>query len=224
MPRVVVIVSYVVYALVSSGCAAAPKHAPASAPMQGAADTQGNLQAGDRILIQTASMTVEVADPREAVAQAETLTKNAGGYVERSAAREQEAADLILRVPESERDRLLAAFADLGKVKYRSVQAEDVTEQVIDAQARIANLRATRDRLRTQLERASTVKDIVAVEAELSRVQSDLDSLEGRLNFVKDKVALSKVTLTLERKVLLGPLGYFTWALWWGVSKLFVIR
>jgi hypothetical protein len=216
--------SLVLCVLLASGCAAAPKRLSPDAPSQAAKHSPESLQAGERILIRTASMNVEVPDPRTAAAQAETLAKGAGGYVERSAAREEAEIDLTLRVPESELDRLLEAFAELGKVTYRSEHAEDVTEQVIDADARITNLRATRDRLRAQLDRATSVKDIVAVEAELSRVQADLDSLEGRLKYLKGKAALSEVTLTFERKMLLGPLGYISWALWWTVSKLFVIR
>lgn len=177
----------------------------------------------ERMLIQTASMTVEVSDPVRTAAQAETLVASAGGYVGRSTTREQ-SVDLKLLVPEAELARLLNDFAALGKVTYRSVEAEDVTERIIDTEARVKNLVATRDRLRAQLDRAVTVQDVVAVEAELSRIQSELDALEAKLQYAKGRVALATVSLTFQRKRILGPFGYVSWALWWGVSKLFVIR
>ena len=95
---------------------------------------------------------------------------------------------------------------------------------MIDAEARLENLIATRDRLREHLGRTSSVAEIVAVERELARVQTEIDSLEGRLAHLRSSVALSTVELQIEQKTVLGPLGYVVWGFLWGVEKLFVLR
>lgn len=56
------------------------------------------------------------------------------------------------------------------------------------------------------------------------RVQGDIDSMEGLIKALKGRVDYATVTLSLNRKAILGPLGYLFKGLWWGVEKLFVIR
>jgi Domain of unknown function (DUF4349) len=112
----------------------------------------------------------------------------------------------------------------LGTVTYRRVESEDVTEQYIDVEARLKNKIVLRDRLKQLLDKATAVKDVLAIETELNRVQSDIDSMEGRMRSMKKQVTYATVTLSLERKPILGPLGYVFKGLWWGVEKLFVIR
>jgi hypothetical protein len=50
------------------------------------------------------------------------------------------------------------------------------------------------------------------------------DSMEGRIKALKGQVDYATVTLSLNRKPILGPLGYLFKGIWWGVEKLFVIR
>ena len=85
-------------------------------------------------------------------------------------------------------------------------------------------MRATRDRLRQLLERAASVGDIAAVETQLSRVQQDLESLEGRLKSLRTDVALSELSLNIEQRHVLGPLGLVAAGLAWVVEKLFILR
>lgn len=168
-------------------------------------------------------MSVQVANPQKSASHAETLTVSAGGYIESLIADERDTVNLTLRVPQQECNRLLDEFGSLGKLKHKVVDAEDVTEKIVDAAARLENLRATRDRLRLQLERTANVEEVLAVERELTRVQSELESLEARLKLMNDEVAYSKVSLSLERKVIYGPVSYVGKAIWWGLEKLFVL-
>lgn len=48
--------------------------------------------------------------------------------------------------------------------------------------------------------------------------------MEGLIKALKGRVDYATVTLSLNRKAILGPLGYLFKGLWWGVEKLFVIR
>ena len=131
---------------------------------------------------------------------------------------------MTLRVPTDALDSAVSSIESLGSVTHRSVSSEDVTEQYIDVEARLKNMIALRDRLRKLLEKATDVKAMLAVEKELSRVQADVDSLEGRFRALKKGVDLATIHLTIRRTRILGPLGYFFKAVWWGVEKLFVIR
>lgn len=118
----------------------------------------------------------------------------------------------------------MEGLATVGKITSRQISVEDVTDEWIDLQAKIKNLRSLRDRLRRLLDRANNVKEVLAVEKELNRVQSELDSLEGRMKAMQRNVSYSKITINLRQKSIPGPLGSITKGTWWGVKKLFVIR
>lgn len=184
----------------------------------------GRLQQQARVVVRRAGLEVEVEEVAPAVEQATQLTRRLEGYVENATTREDKAAHLQLRVPSARLDEALDSLARLGKVTGRSLSADDVTAQSIDLEARVASFREARDKLRELLARAATVADAVAAQAELARVQAELDSLEGQLRTLQSAVQLSALTLTLNRRVVLGPLGVVLKGVGSLIGKLFVWR
>jgi hypothetical protein len=184
----------------------------------------GRTQQQTRITITRASLEVEVEEVPPAIEQATRLTRALEGYVENSTTREDKNAYLRLRVPSARLNEALDSLSRLGKVTGRSLSEEDVTAQSIDLEARVASFRAARDKLRELLDRAVSVADAVAAQGELARVQGELDSLEAQLKAMQSSVALSELTLTLNRRIVLGPLGLVASGLAKIVGKLFVWR
>lgn len=116
------------------------------------------------------------------------------------------------------------AITTLGDVRNRAVASRDVTDEYFDLETRLKNAIAQRDRLRALLEKASKVEEILAVEKELSRIQAELESMQGRLDRLRSEVEESTLSVTLERKRVLGPLGYLAYGIGWCVEKLFVLE
>src|SRR5690606_16016714 len=98
--------------------------------------------------------------------------------------------------------------------------AVDVTDEMIDVEARLKNLYVLRDRFRALLDKAVKVSEILEIERELSRIQSDIDSVEGRISKIKGQVKYSEVHLLIEQKTVYGPIGYIGYGLYWLVTKL----
>ena len=178
----------------------------------------------ERLLVRTASLTLELSRVGASEAAVVALPRRAGGFVENRSREDDDRARLTLRVPAAALDGTLDSLGHLGRVRDRAVRASDVTADVRDLDARIANLRATRDRLRQLVERAADVGDIAAVERELGRVQGELDSLEARQKGLRSDVALARVTVDVRRERVLGPLGLALAGVAWVVEKLFVWR
>ncbi|MEJ2688829.1 MAG: DUF4349 domain-containing protein [Deltaproteobacteria bacterium] len=215
--------------LLNAGCAAKAFHdnerpQPASAVLEQSAKKENVDFKPERMLIWKAYLSLEVNDVKEAVGKIATLTEQSGGYVESKSESSGESAELALRIPVQLFRGAIASLEELGTVKHRSIQGEDITEQYIDVEARLKNKIALRDRLKQLLEKATAVKDILAIEAELNRVQSDIDSMEGKIKSLKGQVDLATVHVSLKRRPILGPLGYLFKGLWWGIKKLFVLR
>ena len=187
-------------------------------------DTDSAQVQSDRMLVWTAELSVEAWDVGKAVAEAVAMTERAGGFVEKKSNSGESSAYLKLRVPTRALKDTVAGLETLGTVTRREIEGEDVTEDYIDTAARLKNKVVLRDRLQQLLAKATEVKDILAIETELNRVQGDIDSMEGRIKSLKGRVDYATITINLERKAVLGPLGYLCKGIAWGVGKLFYLR
>lgn len=211
-------------------CAGRQAHfEPAYAPREAAGASESKSPA-NRELIKTASIDVIVPSVPESITATTHLVAEAGGYVVESITARDSIAHLKLRVPAQKLDELLGGLAKLGEERHRQVSVQDVTEQMADLDAVLANKKALRDRLRALLARANDVKDILAVEGELTRLQTEIDTLEGGLKRLHTDVAYSAVDVQLtpqaakKPRKILGPLGYVFKGTGWILKKLWVIR
>lgn len=109
-------------------------------------------------------------------------------------------ARLELRVPVAAFDTVLAELEKLGRAVDTTTAAEDVTQQLIDLESRIAVQRASVDRIRALLAQASDLEEIVRIESELTHRQADLDSLLQQQAYLADRSALSTITVHLEQR------------------------
>ncbi len=178
------------------------------------------------MLIKTGTMRIQVSDVKRTTNQARALINKHKGYIESidSSDDTDAYANLELRIPKQDLLAVMDGLAMLGKVTTRHVQIKDVTEQWIDLQAKIKNMRALRDRLRKLLQQAKNVKETLVVEKELTRVQTELDALEGKIKAMQQHVAYSKLTVRIRQKSIPGPIGAVGKGAWWSVKKLFILK
>ncbi len=106
----------------------------------------------------------------------------------------------------------LTAFVDgvlgLGTVEYQSEGTEDVTQQHVDLSARLENLRAQEQRLRSFFDAADTVQDMLAIEAELNRIRGEIESFDAQVLFLERQAAMATVTVELtEDRPVVRPDG-----------------
>ena len=151
-------------------------------------------------LIRTADLGVRVDDVRAAADRALDLAVTAGGTVtsERSdGGSGGGSATLALRVPPDRFAAAVGALAALGEEQSRSLGVEDVTDQVVDLESRLATQRASVERVRALLDEAQNLGEVVQIEGELTRRTADLESLQARLAALTERVELSTITVTL---------------------------
>ena len=139
-------------------------------------------------------------------------------------AKGEEHAEYEFRVPPEHLVPVMDSAAALGAVGERAINVDDVTDQVVDAQGRLASLRASRDRLRALMEHADGVTDVITVERELARVQGEIESLENRLAALQGQVAMSELKVRLDRRHVLGPIAVVGSGIGKFFQKLFIWR
>ncbi len=155
----------------------------------------------ERKVIKSAYIKLEVGDFDTAVSEVERLASEAGGYVAQSnyylTAGNHRRGTITIRVPESSFGSVIQEIRRLGKVLSFSSTGRDVTEEYIDLEARLRNLKRQEERLLELLDRAESVKDVLEVERELGRVRGEIERLEGRLRYLNNRVEFATITVEL---------------------------
>jgi len=159
----------------------------------------GNAAPIEQRIIKTGEVSVEVADVPAAVGQVRAFVLELGGYVGGSQAGSQDdGATLTLRVPAGQFDEALQRLRSLdGEVIAEATRESDVTRQIIDLAARIANLEASEASYRVLLERAERIDDVLAVQSRLDGVRGEIEQLEAQLQDIEGDAELSTLTVSL---------------------------
>lgn len=119
----------------------------------------------------------------------------------------QRTAYVRIRVPQANLDPLLAALGELGTVQQQGLSAEDVSTQIVDAQARLRNLRKSEESLLKIMERSGEISHVLEVSRELSRIREQVEQIDARVQNLKTQVRYSTVELTLAAAVASQPIG-----------------
>ncbi len=111
---------------------------------------------------------------------------------------EHRRATLVLKVPSPTLDETLADIVKLGRVESQSIKSEDVTQQLVDTDARLKNLRLQEDLTRKIMDRSGSVKDILAVSQQLSQIREQIEQLDASVKNLRQQVGYSTINLKVE--------------------------
>ncbi len=154
-------------------------------------------------IIKDGRLGIEVEDLDKAKSTVDSLVKNIGGYYanERLTNTDYETAyQLKIRIPENQFEQLILALEmGEGEVKYKEIDARDVTEQFIDLETRLANKKSYLSKYRELLSQAKNVKDILEIETNIRAIEEEIESTYGRLKYLSDLVAYSTLDLELTK-------------------------
>ena len=176
----------------------------------GEAESDASTRTADSAkIIYTANLTLETRDYDTARAALDAALSDADGYMESSSeytnTDSTRSVSLTLRVPQDSYKSFLAAAAQSGSVTYQNQQAEDITTQYMDTEARLASLTAQRTRLQELQAQADTLADLLEIESSLSDVQYQIESWQSQLDWYSNQVSCCTVYITLNEVETLTP-------------------
>ena len=188
---------------VAEGPVAAPSGA---APAPAGGDTSGGVPADANLqVVYTGSLQLVVADVASAVAKAKVTVEAAGGYVGASDETndgDKPTAVITYRIPAPKWDDTITALQGIAtKVVSEQTQASEVGSQVVDLQARIANLRASETALQGIAQNTAKVSDLLEVQAQLSDVRGQIEQFDAQLKRLQDQVAYGTLVTTFGLEV-----------------------
>lgn len=172
-------------------------------------------QVQERLIIREGQMNIVVENTEDSLRTIASLAAAKDGWVVSSEvfqSGDAKSGNITIRIPAEEFDATVEEIRDMAfEVTSETTNSQDVTEEFVDLEARVANLEATADRVRSFLDEARNVEDALAVNAELSRLESEIESLKARMNFLSESAAFSRLTVFITPDVLSQPIEVGGW-------------
>jgi len=189
------------------------------ASVSGGATATAAPRIRSRMLIRNVSMLLVVGSVDSASTRIERLVRQHGGFIESSSAENRGGNPLHtfrLRVPGEAVDAMVADLRSMSvRVERESQGVQDVTDQVVDVEARLRTLRATETELLGLLKdaraRGQKTQDIMAVYRELTGIRTQIEQFEGQLQSLKDLAALSTISVELTPDAAASPIQPQVW-------------
>lgn len=157
-----------------------------------------------RKVIMTAQVVLEVKEFPKVHNDIVAIARQLGGYVEGSElslpSEGVHAGSVTIRVPQEQYEAALSRVRDLGRVVTESQNAQDVTQRYVDLDARVRNLKAEEERILDILRRTRTIKETLQVEERLSAVRERIEVIEGQFRYLKFRIGMATVKVTLTEK------------------------
>jgi hypothetical protein len=155
------------------------------------------------MIIRTGTATIKVDSLEPAVAQLRALALSLGGYVGNTSIQtgkqQLRSATVEIKVPSQRWGQLLVGLKPIGTLEAQDESAEDVGEEYVDVEARVANARRLEARLIDLLaNRTGKLSDALSVERELARVREEIERYEGRMRYLRTRSAISTMTVTVH--------------------------
>jgi hypothetical protein len=151
------------------------------------------------LIVRTGQMDLQVADLEAAIRSAEAAVTAVGGYVsgsQRSGDADKASASVMFRIPAARWTEALDALRKLGtKVLGEQTSSQEVTAQVVDLGARLANLRVTETALQGIMDKATKIPDVLAVQEQLTGVRQQIEQLTAQKQTLENQAALASLTV-----------------------------
>src|SRR6185503_16356681 len=157
--------------------------------------------AADRDVILSANVQMKSNDPWQTADAARAIAAGLGGSLlnmSQSTSNDRRAANVVMRVPADRFDEAIAALKRLDvEVLSSNADSKDVTDQLVDLDARLTALRAEETRYLQLFASAKTVDEMLKVQVALSQLRQQIESLAAQQKSTKDRVAFSTISLNV---------------------------
>ncbi len=185
------------YAEETEGDIAPPPPPPAS--FDDAKDYKEVKKKDIRKIIKAADASIEVEKFKEIKPQISKVLEKWQAYIskENEVNNNYKISNTIeIRVPSENFEKMLEELVSLGKkVDYKKIDANDVTEEYYDIQARMESNKKLEQSYFELLKKANSMGDILQIQEKLGQIREEIEAKEGRLKRIDDRSNYSTVSL-----------------------------
>jgi len=183
--------------------------------------TDSSSAAANRLVIQTADLSIVVKDVNARAQAIQDMAKAMGGFVVSvnfsqvytgDGTQQVPQAQVVVRVPQEKLDDALVQIKkDVVKVQNETRSGQDVTDQYVDMQSRLTAKEAAADQLTKIMQNATRTEDVLAVYTQLQQIDSDIEVLKGQIKYTEQSAALSAVSVNISAEETIQPIHVGGW-------------
>ena len=187
------------------------------APLQHAAMTnylpasQPLTVEADRKLVRNSSMEVVAKDPADTAEKIRQIAERVGGFLVKSvtSGQDSQSAFLAICVPANRFEEAREEIRKQGlRVDSERVEAQDVTRQYVDLDARLRNLRSEEAQYLSIMKGAHTVKDALEVSEKLSNVRGQIEQQQAEFHSLSKQVETVAISVSLRTQAEAQVFGF----------------
>jgi len=166
----------------------------------------------ERKVIQNASLSMVVSKAREAVDVIKGFAAKWNGFVEYANIYETNddrvAGSITIRVPSKNLEDVMRDIKGIAvKVTHENINAQDVTKQFVDLEARLRNLKAQEEQYLLILKRAEKIADILSVTQSLNGTRENIERLQAEMNYLSAQIEMASISVELIAEADVKILG-----------------
>ncbi len=151
----------------------------------------------ERKLVSTGSMELVVEELEAAEDSIRESARKMDGYVA-SISRWGDGFSMTVKIPTADFDAFVETAGELGEVRTKQIDVEEVTDRYYDLEHRIRNKELLVERFRSYLEKAEALEEILAVERQLNETVTELERLEGSFRNLSHLISFSTLHLSIR--------------------------
>lgn len=167
-----------------------------------------NSEESTKKIIKTGSLEIVIKEIDEAVGKITDIVDQKQGFVSSSniytKKDKTKYGTMIVRVPAQYFEETIKEIKNLAtSIKEESATSRDVTEEFVDLQARLKNLKLKEEQYQKILNRAVKIEDVLKASDYLFNTRKEIERLEGRIKYLENLTDLSTIgiSLTEETKI-----------------------
>jgi hypothetical protein len=158
----------------------------------------------ERKIIYSAAIEVTIKDLDTTREEVERLVEEFKGYVAKSEVLgdtgKKRTASWTLKIPSAKFRLAVSGLSKLGVTTKNSSDSQDVTEEFVDVQSRLKNLKAEEEVLNKLLKDAVRLEDVLKLREQIKNIRGDIERAEGRLKYLSTMSALSTINFTAREE------------------------
>ena len=162
-------------------------------------------------LIRNGALDLIVKSPTESAEQIRALAEGVGGFLvssQTTGGPGAASASLVIRVPAGHFEEVRAGIRKLVvRVESESFEAQDVTREYVDQEARLRSLRAQETQYLAIMKRAVSVKETLEVSEKLSGVRGQIEQQQAEFNALSKQVETVAISMSLHTEADVSVFG-----------------
>lgn len=178
----------------------------------------GVTSAVDKKVIKTGNLSLKVEKAETAAESITNIAKLNKGEIANSyfseSSRGIKSGYLTVRAPYQNFETVFNEIKKIAtQVLSESSNAQDITAEFIDLEARFKNTQAEESSFVALLNRSGKIEEVLAVTREIARTRGEIEQLQGQMRYLSSQTDMSTITVNISEDVAIASVSQ-DWRPW----------